>query len=90
MELGDRFCSVGKVLRRFPGAFMGSVALPMDEIFHLAMSDARIKNVVHFPLHVVLKFHGRWGRLYSTRKTVLPMRLEERYVKNWVDAYLCG
>ena len=77
MELSDRFCSVGKMLRRFLGAFVGSIALPMDEIFHLAMSDTRIKNVIHFPLHVVLKFHRRWGQLYLTRKTVFPMRLEE-------------
>ena len=90
MELGDSFRSVRKVLRGLPGAFVRSVALPMNEVLHSAMSDARVQDILHFPFHVVLQLHGRRWRLYSTRETVLPMGFQERYVEYRVDAHLWG
>ena len=90
MELGDDFRCVGEVLRRFPGALVRTIALPVDEVLYFPTPDARVQDFLHFPFHIILQFYRRWWRLCATREGVPLVRFQERYVKHRMDAHLCG
>ena len=75
MEGGNRFRGVLKVRQRLPGALVESMALPMNEVLDSSVAYAGVQNTLHFPFHFIADFHRRRGRLYSARKTVLPVRL---------------
>ena len=73
----DRFSGVLKVCRRFPGVFVGSVALPMNEVLDFSMPYARVQDLLHFPFHIIVDLHQRQRWLYSTREAVLSIGLQQ-------------
>jgi len=89
VKLRDGLRGVREVVRRLPGSFVRSVSKPMNEVFQFAVANARIQDLLDFPFYIVRDLHRRWRTLYSTRKAILSMPFEERYMKHRVDAHLC-
>jgi hypothetical protein len=75
MKGGDRFRGVLEVQQRLPGTLVGSIAFPVNKVLNPSVAYAGVQNTLHFPFHFIVDFYRRRGRLYSARKTVLPVRL---------------
>ena len=77
LECPDCFCTVGKVLKGLPGAFLESVALPFNEVVHFSAGPAPLQDVFDLPL-------GRFSHKVSIWGTIVMVHISTHHYESHI------